>query len=225
LTHNVWAAKPYPKDFFLSYDLYHAENKIGQLYISFNQKKTKYHLEANLKTFKIMKLYGNRTIISKGSLNLNGFLTDTFEVINKKNTKKNIFVKFNRPKKSIEINYKKEKKQKRYSRAPLDLATLFFQFNFEKDKDNKTYIYDVLEGKKISKFKYKKIGNEIIKVDTKKIKAELFEGLIINKENTFHQLWLSKGDYRIPVKLRLKTNFGLLIDQVLIKTNIPLQLY
>ena len=50
----------------------------------------------------------------------------------------------------------------------------------------------------------------------------MYEGKIISKENSTHYVWISKGKYRVPVKLRVSTDFGLLMDQVMVKTNLAL---
>ena len=52
--------------------------------------------------------------------------------------------------------------------------------------------------------------------------TEMYEGKIISKENSTHYVWISKGKYRVPVKLRVSTDFGLLMDQVMVKTNLAL---
>ena len=67
----------------------------------------------------------------------------------------------------------------------MDLAIYLYQFNFEK-RNQKEYSFTVLEGKKIRDYGYKKIRDEIIEVNNKRIVAELYEGKILSKENSKH---------------------------------------
>ena len=103
----------------------------------------------------------------------------------------------------------------------MDLAIYLYQFNFEK-RNQKEYSFTVLEGKKIRDYGYKKIRDEIIEVNNKRIVAELYEGKILSKENSKHYVWISKGKYRVPLKLELMTNLGVTIKQKIVKTNLPL---
>ncbi|NQW34499.1 MAG: hypothetical protein HQ470_01675, partial [Methylophilales bacterium] len=56
----------------------------------------------------------------------------------------------------------------------------------------------------------------------KKVAVELYEGRIVEKEDSIHYVWVSKGKYRVPVKLRVMTDVGLLIDQTVVRTSLAL---
>jgi len=147
-----------------------------------------------------------------------GFLTKKFEIKNLRNSKKNILVKTNLSKKNIEITYKNKKNIKSFLNDPQDLISLLFQFNFKGYQDE--YTYEVIEGKSIKKFHYKKVDANYIEDMTILENTDLYKGEIIGQKNTTHYLWLSKHPYRIPLKARIKTNFGLLIDLKLVETSL-----
>ena len=101
------------------------------------------------------------------------------------------------------------------------MGIYLYQFNFEKKNKDK-YSFNVLEGKKVREYEYNKIRDEIIVVNNKDKATELYEGRIITKKNSTHYVWISKGKYRVPLKLSLGTDFGLTINQRIVKTNLPL---
>ena len=148
-------------------------------------------------------------------------MPNNFEAKNFRNPKKNILVAFDRQNKKIIINYKNNLSEKKYTIEPIDLASLLLQFNFEKNK--KRYDFNVVTGKKIKEFKYKKLKNEIIRIGSKSFTVEAYEGNIVNKKNSTHFIWLSKSLYRIPIKIRIKTKLGFLVDAVLVKTSLSLK--
>ena len=53
--------------------------------------------------------------------------------------------------------------------------------------------------------------------------TELYEGEINLVKNSKHLIWLSKGPYRVPIKIRLKMKGGLMIDQNLKTTDLKLK--
>ena len=56
----------------------------------------------------------------------------------------------------------------------------------------------------------------------KYIETELYKGEIIGRENSTHQVWISKNNYRVPVKLTIPTDLGFVVNQELISTNLPI---
>lgn len=221
ITESVWAAKELPNKFFLQYQLYQAGLNAGKVIIIFSQKQNQYYLKASISTEGILKLFGDKEIKSDGIINSKGFVPNNFEAQNFRNPKKNILVAFDRQNKKIIINYKNNLSEKKYTIEPIDLASLLLQFNFEKNKEH--YDFNVVTGKKIKEFKYKKLKNEIIKIGSKSFTAEAYEGNIVNKKNHTHFIWLSKSLYRIPIKIRIRTKLGFLVDAVLVKTSLSLK--
>jgi len=53
--------------------------------------------------------------------------------------------------------------------------------------------------------------------------TELYEGIVPLVKNSEHFIWLSKENYRIPIKIRFKLKGGLMIDQKIKKTNLVLK--
>jgi len=216
-THAV-VAKEYPKDFSIKFDLYHSKKNIGQVDIKYIQNNKDYEFKASLKTKGILKLFGDREFHSIGLVKKEGFLTKKFEIKNLRNRKKNILVKTNLSKKNIEITYKNKKNIKSFLNDPQDLISLLFQFNYKDYQDE--YTYEIIEGKSIKKFRYEKLDASYIKDMPTLENTDLYKGEIIGQKNTIHYLWISKHPYRIPLKARIKTNFGLLVDLKLVETSL-----
>ena len=95
------------------------------------------------------------------------------------------------------------------------------QFNLNKIS-NESYNFKVFQGKKTRTYSYKKIKDESIEINKKIIEAELYEGVIIGKEKSVHHVWISKNNYRVPIKLTIPTDLGLTVNQVLVSTNLPI---
>ena len=95
------------------------------------------------------------------------------------------------------------------------------QFNLVK-KNNNSYSFKVFQGKKTRTYSYKKVKDESLEINKKIIEAELYEGVIIGKEKSVHHVWISKNNYRVPVKLTIPTDLGLIVNQELVSTNLPI---
>ena len=81
-------AKSFPKNFHSEYQLYQEESFLGEVIVDFRQKNNKYEINALTRAEGIMKLLGNREIISKGQLSSNGFTPKKFELRNEKKPKR-----------------------------------------------------------------------------------------------------------------------------------------
>ena len=220
-TNLVNAAQTFPDHFYMKYELTQSSKFVGTMTVEYISKKNNYSLKAVTKGQGILRLLGDRVLYSKGTINNKGFSPKRFEVKNIKKPKKDIIAIFQPSLKKIEIKYKGEKSLVKMKPKNLDLAIYLYQFNFEK-KNQKKYNFSILEGKKIREYEYKRIKDEMIEFNNKAIATVLYEGRIINKENSGHHVWISKGEYRVPLKLRLGTNFGLTINQKIVETNLPL---
>ena len=215
------AAQPFPENFHMIYELRQEDKSVGKMLVEYKSKNSKYELKAVTEGDGILRLLGNRDLNSKGKITNSGFFPNVFEVKNIKKPNKNILAIFNSLSKKIEIKYNNEISTLDLGVQDLDLAIYLYQFNFEKT-DQGIYKFNVLEGKKRREYEYKKVRDEAIQMEKTTLLTEMYEGKIISKENSTHYVWISKGKYRVPVKLRVSTDFGLLMDQVMVKTNLAL---
>ncbi len=220
-TNLISAAQNFPDKFYMEYELKQTNKFIGNINIKYESKNKNYSLKATTEAHGILRLMGNRELYSEGIINNSGFIPKIFKLNNIKKPKKNIVAIFQPSPKKIKIKYKGQTSLLELKPKNLDLAIYLYQFNFEK-RNQKEYSFTVLEGKKIRDYGYKKIRDEIIEVNNKRIVAELYEGKILSKENSKHYVWISKGKYRVPLKLELMTNLGVTIKQKIVKTNLPL---
>ena len=94
-----------------------------------------------------------------------------------------------------------------------------FQFNFEK-KNQKNYRFNVVEGKKMRPYQYQLIKETTLPIADKLIDSEIFEGMVNEDEKTKHYVWISKSPYRIPVKIKVTTKLGLMLDLEIKETNL-----
>ena len=229
---GLFAFKKLPENFYIDYELFQfiklrnieVENtqiSSGEIKLQYMKKNKQYDLNVFLKTKKFLKFFGDKDIQSIGLVSNKGLLFNSFVVNDLKKPKKNISVTYDRKNDKLKINYKKKLTEKKYVGNLLDIPTLILQFHFEKTKPK--YSFDFLEGKKIRNIKYKKIMDESIRINGRNFSTELYEGEITSVKNSNHFVWLSKGDYRIPIKIRLKMKGGLMIDQNLKKTNLKLK--
>ena len=229
---SLFAFKKLPENFYIDYELFQfiklrnievekTQISSGEIKLQYIKKNKQYDLNVLLKTKKFLKFFGDKNIQSIGLVSDEGLLFNSFLVNDLKKPKKNISVTYDRKNDKLKINYKKKLTEKKYVGNLLDIPTLILQFHFEKTKPK--YSFDFLEGKKIRNIKYKKIMDESIRINGRNFSTELYEGEITSVKNSNHFVWLSKGDYRIPIKIRLKMKGGLMIDQNLKKTNLKLK--
>ena len=229
---SLFAFKKLPENFYIDYELFQfiklrnievekTQISSGEIKLQYMKKNKQYDLNVLLKTKKFLKFFGDKDIQSIGLVSNKGLLFNSFLVNDLKKPKKNISVTYDRKNDKLKINYKKKLTEKKYVGNLLDIPTLILQFHFEKTKPK--YSFDFLEGKKIRNIKYKKIMDESIRINGRNFSTELYEGEITSVKNSNHFVWLSKGDYRIPIKIRLRMKGGLMIDQNLKKTNLKLK--
>ena len=111
-------AKPFPKSFHTEYQLYQEKNILGEVLVNFRKKNNQYVINAKTNTEGIMKLLGDREIISQGKVSSNGFSPQVFKIKNKKKSKKKYSKKKSRKlpvkKKNIKISKKRKKAQSPY---------------------------------------------------------------------------------------------------------------
>ena len=229
---TLFAFKKLPENFYIHYELFQfiklrnievekTQISSGEIKLQFQQQEKKYDLNVLLKTKKFLKFFGDKDIQSTGFVSNTGLLFDSFKLNDLKKPKKNIHVVYDRKKDKLKVEYKRKTTEKKYVGKLLDIPSLILQFHFEKTKP--TYSFDFVEGKKIKNIKYKKIKDESITIKGKSYLSELYEGEISLAKNSKHFVWLSKGTYRVPIKIRLRMKGGLMIDQNLKTTDLKLK--
>jgi hypothetical protein len=212
-------AKLFPKNFHSEYQLIQKGNNLGRVIVDFNQKNNQYEIKAITKAEGILKLLGDREVISKGRLNIDGFYPQIFKLKNKKKPKKNILAVFDSKNKQVKLTYKQETKNFLLKEKHFDVLTYLYQFNFE-SLSKKKYAFEVVDGKKSRTYLYNKIKREFIKTISGSLEADLYKGEIKGKSNSTHYLWILREPYRIPIKIEIKTDIGINIEQTLVKTNL-----
>jgi len=220
-TNLVSAAQNFPDQFYMEYELTQSSKFIGTMTIKYENKNKNYSFKAVTEGQGILRLLGNRELYSEGIINNKGFHPKKFELKNIKKPKKDITAIFQPSSKKIEVKYKGETSFLDLQPKALDFAIYLYQFNFEK-KNQDNYNFNVLEGKNVREYEYKKIRNEIINFNNKDRVTEMYEGRIVTKEKSKHYVWISKGEYRVPLKLSVGTDFGVTINQTIVRTNLPL---
>mgnify|MGYP005695164447 FL=1 len=214
-------AKDFPEKFFMVYDLHQTSSKLGKVNVDYSQSKNNYNLNVLVKGQGILSLIGDRKLVSQGKIKNQRFYPDKFEHINSKRPGKNITSEFFYDKKLIKSTYKGRNIEKELLEGTLDVAVFLMQFNFINTM-KKSYNFKVFQGKKTRTYSYKKIKDQSIEIDKRIVETELYEGDIIGRENSTHQVWISKNNYRIPVKLTIPTDLGFIVSQELVSTNLPI---
>ena len=212
-------AKVFPKNFHSEYQLLQKSNNLGRVIVDFNQKNNQYEIKAITKAEGILKLLGNREVISRGQLSIDRFSPEIFELKNKKKPKKNILAEFNSKDKQVKITYKQETKNIVLKEKHFDVLTYLYQFNFE-SLSKKNYIFEVIDGKKSRTYLYNKVRSELMTTGYGILEADVYEGEIEGKSNSIHHIWILREPYRIPLKIEIKTDIGINIEQILVKTNL-----
>ena len=212
-------AKLFPKNFHSEYQLLQKGNNLGRVIVDFNQKNNQYEIKAITKAEGILKLLGDREVVSNGELSIDGFSPKKFELKNKKKPKKNILAIFDAKNKQVKLTYKQETKNILLKGKHFDVLTYLYQFNFE-SLSKKNYIFEVVDGKKSRTYLYNRVGREFIKTIAGDLEADVYEGEIKGKSNSTHYLWVLREPYRIPLKIEIKTDIGINIEQILVKTNL-----
>ena len=212
-------AKIFPKNFHSEYQLLQKSNNLGRVIVDFNQKNNQYEIKAITKAEGILKLLGDREVVSKGQLSIDGFSPQIFKLKNKKKPKKNILAVFDSKNKQVKLTYKQETKNILLEEKHFDVLTYLYQFNFE-SLSKKKYIFEVVDGKKSRTYLYNKIRSELVKTSAGSLEADVYEGQIKGKSNSIHYIWVLREPYRIPLKIEIKTDIGIYIEQILVKTNL-----
>ena len=212
-------AKLFPKNFHSEYQLLQKSNNLGRVIVDFNQKNNQYEIKAVTKAEGILKLLGDREVFSTGDLSIDGFSPKKFELKNKKKPKKNILAIFDSKNKQVKLTYKQETKNILLEEKHFDVLTYLYQFNFE-SLSKKKYIFEVVDGKKSRTYLYNKIRSELVKTSAGSLEADVYEGQIKGKSNSIHYIWVLREPYRIPLKIEIKTDIGINIEQILVKTNL-----
>ena len=212
-------AQLFPKSFHSEYQLLQKSNNLGRVIVDFNQKNNQYEIKAITKAEGILKLLGNREVISKGKLSVDGFSPLIFKLKNKKKPKKNILAVFDSKDKQVKLTYKQQTKNIELKDNHFDVLTYLYQFNFE-SLSKKNYIFEVVDGKKSRTYEYNRVRSEFIKTISGSLEADVYEGEIKGKSNSTHYLWILREPYRIPLKIEIKTDIGINIEQILVKTNL-----
>ena len=214
-------AKDFPEKFSMVYELNQTSSKLGKVDVAYSQSKNNYKLNVLVKGQGILSLMGDRKLISEGEIKNHRFYPLKFEHINSKRPKKNITSEFFYDKKLIKSTYKGRNIEKELLDGTLDVAVFLMQFNFINTMKT-SYNFEVFQGKKTRTYSYKKIKDQSIEIDQRIIETELYEGEIIGHENSTHQVWISKNNYRVPVKLTIPTDLGFIVNQELVSTNLPI---
>jgi hypothetical protein len=212
-------AKLFPKNFHSEYQLLQKSNNLGRVIVDFNQKNNQYEIKAITKAEGILKLLGDREVVSKGQLSIDGFSPQIFELKNKKKPKKNILAIFDSKDKQVKLTYKQETKNILLEEKHFDVLTYLYQFNFE-SLSKKNYIFEVVDGKKSRTYLYNKVRSELVTTSAGSLEADVYEGEIKGKSNSIHYIWVLREPYRIPLKIEIKTDIGINIEQILVKTNL-----
>ena len=212
-------AKLFPKNFHSEYQLLQKGNNLGRVIVDFNQKNNQYEIKAITKAEGILKLLGDREIVSNGKLGKDGFSPKKFELKNKKKPKKNILAIFDYKNRQVKLTYKQETKNIFLKENHFDVLTYLYQFNFE-SLSKKNYIFEVVDGKKSRTYLYSRVRREFVKTITGSLEADVYEGEIKGKNNSTHYVWILREPYRIPLKIEIKTDIGINIEQILVKTNL-----
>ena len=212
-------AKSFPKNFHSEYQLLQKSNNLGRVIVDYNEKNNQYEIKAITKADGILKLFGDREVVSNGHLSIDGFSPKIFELKNKKKPKKNILAVFDSKDKQVKLTYKQETESILLKEKHFDVLTYLYQFNFE-SLSKKNYVFEVVDGKKSRTYLYKKVRREFIKTILGSLEADVYEGEIKGKSNSTHYLWILRKPYRIPLKIEIKTDIGINIEQILVKTNL-----
>jgi len=230
---SLFAFKKLPENFYINYEIFQSikirnvdieksQISSGEIKIKYKSKIKKYDLNVQIITKKFLKLYGDKEFQSSGEIGESGLLFHTFLLKDIKKPKKNRYVTYDRKKGLVYMpsrNY--QTIEKKFVGNLLDIPSLIMQFQFEKPKSN--YSFDFFYKKKIRNIVYKKMKDESIKINGNIYLSELYEGKILLAKNSKHLIWLSKGPYRIPIKIRLKMKGGLMIDLNLKTTDLKLK--
>ena len=129
--------------------------------------------------------------------------------------------KVNYKKNEVQITYKDKRYKHLLVNKNLDLITYLYQFNFE-SLNKKNYIFKIIDGKNRRTYLYKKIRQDSIKTGIGILEADVYEGKIKGKKNSKHSLWMLRKPYRLPLMIEIKTDIGINLRQILLKTNLVL---
>ena len=176
----------------------------------FSQDGKQYRIESTTKGIGIYALFGERKLLSTGSITDSGLKPARFESHQSSNPSKTLVADFDWQNKVLSMQVKNKTKTASLLDHTQDLLSYAYQFAYLPPQDQTVEI-SLTTGKKLNHYTY------IVEAETLRIGDKSYRTLHLsqNDQSESRQLWLAVDLHHIPVKILMTDEDGVKIEQTL----------
>lgn len=216
-------SKELPNILELKYELTQNGEQLGAIIEKFSiNEMGQYHIESATKGIGLYALFGDRLLISEGSIVPKGLKPKRFEVHQGNNASKDAIVDFDWDNQTLITRYKGNETKESIESKSQDLISYLYQLNYE-NFDEPTIEFIAATGKKYKKYQFK-IAEKKVDIPLGDITFEtIFIQSVAEKDGKPEtQIWLSNKLYKLPIRIRYQEKNGSTLEQNLVQANIDL---
>jgi hypothetical protein len=198
-------------------DLEYAATRNGQPFATvtetFRIQNGRYMIESVTAGIGVYALFGKRRLTSEGEVVADGLKPSHFELHQGDKAKKSLFADFDWSAGKLTMLVKGSPVTVDLAPEAQDLASFSYQFMYSPPK-GELYSLPVTTGKKLRDYHYKVIGREELEIDGRKVRTIRLADADAASEDS-KELWLDIDRYYLPVRLEMRDDNGMKIEQVL----------
>lgn len=189
----------------------------GQLFANvtetFTQDQGRYRIESVTKGVGIYALLGERRMLSEGTVTAAGLRPLHFESHQGDSAKRALFADFDWASNVLNMKVKGKPVSTALQPGAQDLGSMVYQFMFVQPQGD-LFKLPVTTGKKLKLYEYRVTGRDI----PLEVPAGRYRTIHLQEARTDEdskELWLGVESYFLPVKLEMRDEKGVVIEQIL----------
>lgn len=223
LFHTLAISKEVPNILELKYELTQNGELLGTVIEKFMTDETgKYYLESATKGIGLYALFGDRQLISEGSISSEGLKPKRFEVHQGNNASKNIVADFDWDNQVLITRFKGNETKDNIKNKTQDLISYLYQFNYE-NFEQSMIEFEGTTGKKYKKYQFRIIDKKVVlSLGDIKFETTLVQSLAEKDGKPETQIWLNNKLFKLPIRIRYQEKNGSTIEQNLVQANIDI---
>lgn len=185
---------------------------------TYTREGDRYTLESVTEGIGVYALFGKRRLASSGDVTPEGLRPSHFEQHQGDQPKKDVFAEFDWTAGSLEMKYKGKASSVALQPGTQDLASYAYQFMFMKPAGEEVSL-PVTTGRKLRVYHYRIVdASEAVETPAGNFKTvHLQEG---EPDDEQKELWLGAEAHHLPVRIRMRDEKGVVIEQTLTRLNV-----
>lgn len=204
-----------PATLTLSYEA----SRNGQLFArvteTFSQAQGKYRIESVTKGVGLYALLGERRMLSTGEVTADGLKPLHFESHQGDNPKRALYADFDWPGRLLKLQAKGKASTAKLEPGTQDITSLMYQFMFVQPR-GETFQLPVTTGRKLKRYQYRVTAHdEALQVPAGRYRTIHLQDGSTEADDDHKELWLGAESFYLPVKLVMRDEKGVVIEQVL----------